>query len=79
MRAAVCDLVVFDYDEAGDEKIDGDKVEGEVRECSAPFLRGRVCWLEDEDCLGEGEEGGGVEKGMCGEEYERVQKDSCPD
>ena len=77
--AVVGDLVVFDDDEAGDEQVEGEEVEGEVREGAAALLGRGVGWLEDEDALGEGEEGAAVEDGVGGEEDEGVEEYACPD
>jgi hypothetical protein len=60
--AAVADLVVFDYDEAGEGGEEGDVVEGGVRVGAFLLLFGGVGWLDDEDALDEEDEGGGVEE-----------------
>ena len=77
--AVVCDLVVFDYDESGDEEVEREEIEGEVRECAAVLLGRGVSWLKDEDALGQGEEGAAVEDGVGGEEDEGVEKYAGPD
>jgi hypothetical protein len=60
--AAVADLVVFDYDEAGEGGEEGDVVEGGVRVGAFLLLFGGVGWLDDEDALDEEDKGGGVEE-----------------
>ena len=50
-----------------------------MRDCALTFLGSRMCWLQDEDALREKEEAGAVEKRVCGEEYEVIQKDAGPD
>jgi hypothetical protein len=62
VRAAVADLVVFNYDQAGEGGEQGDVVEGGVRVGALFLLGGCVGWLDDEDTLDEEEEGGGVEE-----------------
>lgn len=42
VRATVGDLVVLDYYQSSDQQIDGDEVEGEMRECSSSFLMSGV-------------------------------------
>jgi len=52
------DFVVFNYHQSGNQQVNSEEVEREMRECSASFLNGSVCGLENEDGLREGEERG---------------------
>ena len=51
MFAPVRDLVVFDYDEASDEREDADAIEDSVDAGTLLLLFGGVGRLEDEYCL----------------------------
>jgi hypothetical protein len=62
MCVAWTGFVHFDDDQAGRERGCTEDVEEEVCECACAFLRGRVCWLEDEGGLDGEEEAGGVEE-----------------
>lgn len=79
MRCLMRKLIIFDNDKRRNERIDGEEVEGEMRECALPFLSLCMGWLEDEDCLGTEKDGGGVEEGVEGEEREGVQEYGGPD
>lgn len=79
MLPAVADFVVFDDDEASEERKDGGGVEDCVDVCPVALLRGGVRGLEDQDCLGGQEEAEGVEQGVRGEEDQRVDEDGGPD
>lgn len=79
MRARVRDLVVFDDDEAGEEREHGGAVEDGVDVCAGAFLGGGVGRLQDQDRLGCEEDAGAVEEGVGGEEDEGVDEDGGPD
>lgn len=62
MCASVGDLVVFDYDQAGQEGQDRSAVKDGVDVSAGTFLLRRVGRLEDEDCLSSQEDAGGVKE-----------------
>jgi len=75
----VVKLVVFDDYEGGDQRIEGKLVERKMNDGSRPLLGCGVGRLEDENSFGDEEDGRGVEKGVRGEEGERMEKDAGPD
>ena len=79
VRAVAAEFVDFDDRHAGDEKTERGEVEGRVGAGAGVLLGAGVGWLEDEDCLGQDEEGEGLEEGVGGEEDEVVGEDVEPD
>lgn len=55
MCAVVRELVVLDDNQAGDQGVQGQVIEDEVRDSAFAFLVGRVGWLKEEDGLREHE------------------------
>lgn len=76
---AMGDFVVFDYDQAGDQGVDCEVVEGGVCDGALVLLGGGMGWLQDENRLREEEEGTGVEERVGGEEHEWAHEDAGPD
>jgi len=68
MYAVVCYFVVFDDDEAGDQEVGGKEIEACMGERAGAFLDRCMGRLEDEDRLGEQQEGRRTKQGMCGKE-----------
>lgn len=64
MRAGVRDLVIFDYDKAGDECQDRGAVEHGVDVGAGVFLLWGVGRLQDEDSLSGEEDAGGIQELM---------------
>lgn len=78
VRAAVRELVHLDDDETRDEEVEREAVEGGVGERALLLLRGRVRGLQDQDGLDDGEERGGVQEWVRGEEDEGLKEDVGP-
>lgn len=51
MRSLMRKLIILNNDKRRDQRIDGEKIEGEVCECALTLLGLCMGWLEDEDCL----------------------------
>ena len=79
MRSLMREFIVLDNDKRRNQRIDSEEVEGEMCQCALTLLGLCMRWLEDEDCLGGEENGGGVEERGEGEEAEWVQEYRCPD
>jgi hypothetical protein len=79
MSTVVSNLVVLNDNQASNQGIDCNVIDGEMCDRSLTFLLRGVCGLENEDTLSKGEKTRGVEEGMCGEEYKVVEEDIGPD
>ena len=62
MCASMADLVVLDYDQAGEETQDRSAIKDGVDVGASTFLLRRVGRLEDEDCLSSQKYAGGVKQ-----------------
>lgn len=79
MRAIMRELVIFDDDEASDQSVETEVIEQEMCGCTFTLLLGGMCWLQNNDRLGDGEQTGGVEEWVDGEEDQRGEEDGGPD